>query len=199
MNLTKRAQVALADNLTLEDALPAEMPVYVNSSSYMFGVATLSSLTFIIVTGLILSLFGPNWYHVSRTGLFFNSLHFWSVQIFFLALVLHLVTKYLIASWRDGRAKTWIWGVLALGLAVVTGLTGFLSQGNWDSQWIAVQAKDAFNALGVGALFNTLNVSQVLTLHVFALPLILGIIVLIHLFFVRSDGPVKPLQRRTTR
>ena len=194
MNLTSRAQRLLIDNLSLEDALPTRMPVYVNSVVYLFGVTTLSALAALVVTGVVMSLFGPGWYHDSQVGHFVNSLHFWSVQVFFGALVLHMVSKYLMAAWRDGRWKTWMVGALALGVAVFTGLTGFLSQTNWDSQWIAVQAKDAINALGVGALFNTMDTGQVLTLHVVALPLLLVLLVGVHLFFVRREGPVKPLE-----
>ena len=124
-----------------------------------------------------------------------NSLHFWSVQVFFAALVLHMVSKYFMAAWRDGRWKTWMVGVLALGVAVFTGLTGFLSQTNWDSQWIAVQAKDAMNAMGVGGFFNTMNTGQVLTLHIIVLPLLLVLLVGVHLLFIRSEGPVKPFER----
>jgi ubiquinol-cytochrome c reductase cytochrome b subunit len=184
----------LIDNLSLEDALPTRMPVYVNSVVYLFGVTTLSALGALVVTGVVMSLFGPSWYHDSQVGHFVNSLHFWSVQVFFGALVLHIVSKYLMAAWRDGRWKTWMVGALAFGVAVFTGLTGFLSQTNWDSQWIAVQAKDAMNALGVGAFFNTMDTGQVLTLHVVVLPLLLVILVGAHLFFIRREGPVKPLE-----
>jgi quinol-cytochrome oxidoreductase complex cytochrome b subunit len=195
MNMTRRAQRLLTDNLSLEDALPTQMPVYVNSIAYLFGVTALSALVALIVTGVVMSLFGPGWYHESRVGHFVNSLHFWGVQVFFGALVLHVTSKYLMAAWRDGRWKTWMVGALAFGVAIFTGLTGFLLQTNWDSQWIAVQAKDAMNALGVGAFFNTMDTGQVLTLHVVALPLLLVALVGAHVFFIRREGPVKPLER----
>lgn len=195
MNLTRQAQRLLTDNLSLEDALPTQMPVYVNSVVYLFGVTALSALVSLIVTGVVMSLFGPGWYHDSRVGHFVNSLHFWGVQVFFGALILHVASKYLMAAWRDGRWKTWMVGALAFGVAVFTGLTGFLLQTNWDSQWIAVQAKDAMNALGVGAFFNTMDTGQVLTLHVVALPLLLVALVGAHVFFIRREGPVKPLER----
>ena len=195
MNLTRQAQRLVTDNLSLEDALPTQMPVYVNSIVYLFGVTVLSALAALIATGVVMSLFGPDWYHGSRVGHFVNSLHFWSVQVFFAALILHMVSKYWMAAWRDGRWKTWVVGALALAAAVLTGLTGFLSQTNWDSQWIAVQAKDAINALGVGAFFNTMNMGQVLTLHIVVLPLLLVLLVGVHLFFIRREGPVKPLER----
>ena len=193
MNLTRNARRMLADNLSLEDALPTEMPVYVNSVAYLFGVSALSALGMLILSGLLLALFGPGWYHVSEAGHFVNSLHFWSVQVFLGAILLHLGTKLLTAAWRDGRWKTWMVGVLIFGIAIFTGLTGYLSQTNWDSQWIAVQSKDAMNAIGIGAFLNTVDTGQVLTLHVSVLPLVVGALVGLHLFLVRSDGPVKPL------
>jgi quinol-cytochrome oxidoreductase complex cytochrome b subunit len=193
MNITRSAQNFLKENLSLEDALPTHMPVYVNSVAYLFGVSALSALAMLILTGVVMSVFGPEWYHFSGLGRFVNSLHFWSVQILFLAIVLHLITKYLMAAWRDGRWKTWLVGMLAFGIAVFTGLTGFLAQTNWDSQWIAVQAKDAMNAIGVGAFFNTMNTAQVLGLHMVVLPLAVVILVGIHLFFIRRDSPVRPL------
>jgi quinol-cytochrome oxidoreductase complex cytochrome b subunit len=195
MNMTRGTQSLLVDNLSLEDALPTQMPVYVNSVVYLFGVTILSALSALIATGVVMCLFGPGWYHGSRVGHFVNSLHFWSVQVFFAALVLHLASKYLMAAWRDGRWKTWMAGVLAFGVAVFTGLTGFLSQTNWDSQWIAVQAKDGMNALGIGAFFNTMNTGQALTLHIAVLPLLLVLLVAVHLFFIRREGPVRPLER----
>ena len=198
MNLTGKAQDALQRNMTLEDALPTQMPTYVNSMAYLFGVSALSGFGMLVLTGVVMAAFGPDWYHISNTGRFVNSLHFWSVQIFFAAIVLHATTKYLTAAWRDGRWKTWMIGVLTFGVAVFTALTGFLSQTNWDAQWIAVQAKDAMNALGVGAFFNTMNTGQVLTLHVAVLPLTAAALVGVHLFLIRSSGPVKPLPIRVS-
>jgi quinol-cytochrome oxidoreductase complex cytochrome b subunit len=193
MNLTERAQRRLRENLPLEDLLPTRMPVYVNSLSYLFGASALSALLALVVTGVLLCLFGPDWYHRSHAGHFVNSLHFWGVQVFFGALLMHMITKFLMAAWRDGRWRTWAVGALAFGVAMFTGLTGFLLQGNWDAQWIAVQSKDAVNAMGGGSLFNPMNTGQVLTLHVVVLPLVVGGLVGLHLYFIRRDGPVKPL------
>jgi quinol-cytochrome oxidoreductase complex cytochrome b subunit len=200
-NLTRSAQRFLTGNLTLEDALPTRMPVYVSSVVYLFGVTALSAIGVLVVTGVIMTLFGPEWYHGGQApgsgiGRFVNSVHFWSVQLLFFALVAHVATKYAMAAWRDGRWKTWMVGALALGVVIFTALTGFLAQTNWDSQWIAVQAKDAMNAAGIGAFFNTMNMGQVMTLHVAALPLLLALLIGVHLFFIRRDGPVKPIDGR---
>ncbi len=192
MNLTRRAQQVLRDNLTLEDALPTRMPVYVDSVAYLWGAAALAALVLLILSGVVLAAFGPAWYHHNALGRDVNALHFWSVQLFFAALVLHLATKYLLAAWRDGRWPTWMVGMAAFFVALFTGLTGYLSQGNLDAQWIAVQSKDAIDAAGGGGLFNPMNTGQVLTLHVVVLPLVLGALTAWHLFYVRREGPVHP-------
>jgi quinol-cytochrome oxidoreductase complex cytochrome b subunit len=146
------------------------------------------------LTGTILAIFGPSWYHNSGLGHFINSLHFWGVQVFFFALVLHFISKFLMAAWRDGRWKTWMVGSITLAAATIAALTGFLAQTNWDSQWIAVQAKDLMNAVGLGVLFNPMNIGQVLSVHMIVLPVLLVLLVGLHLLLVRREGSVKPIE-----
>jgi len=120
-------------------------------------------------------------------------MHFWSTQLLFIGLVLHLAVKFMTAAWRDRRWTTWVWGLLSMSISIFSALTGFLLQTSWDSQWIAVQAKDAMNAIGIGGFFNTLNTGQMLTVHVAVVPTVVVIFIGIHLFLVRRDSPVKPL------
>jgi len=199
MNLTRSAQRYLRLDFTLDDALPTRMPVYVNSVVYLFGATALMALAWIVISGVVLTLGGPSWYHTNAVGRFANAVHYWSVQLFFFGLVLHFVTKFFLGAWRDGRWLTWVVGVLLLGTGVFTGLTGFLLQTNWDSQWIATQAKDAMNAAGIGAFFNTMNTGQVLTLHVAALPLGIAVLLGLHIFLIRRDSPVRPYDDRPNR
>jgi quinol-cytochrome oxidoreductase complex cytochrome b subunit len=192
MSMTEKLQGYVKDKLTLDDALPIKLPVYVNSVAYLFGVLNLCTLVMIVVTGLVMAIFGPNWFHVRAAGKFFNSLHFWSVQLFFAFMVLHLATKYFLGAFRDGRWKTWMIGVLTLGAAIFSGFTGYLSAANWSSQWHSVEAKDAMNAMGVGGFFFSTNYTQVLTLHVAVFPAVVVALVVVHILFIRHEGPVKP-------
>jgi len=156
---------------------------------------SLCGLVMLILTGVVLSLFGPDWYHYSKAGLFVNSMHFWSVQIFFGGIILHMITKFFMAAWRGGRWITWLIGAVAFGIGMLTALTGFLAQSNWDAQWIAVQAKDAMNAAGIGQFFNTMNTGQILLMHIVVLPLVVGVLVGIHIYQIRRDSPVKPISK----
>ena len=74
-------------------ALPDSQPEYVSSWIYVFGVATLAALVVIIGSGLVLTLEGPQWYHRSSVGHFVNSVHLWSVELFFVFMVVHLWGK----------------------------------------------------------------------------------------------------------
>ena len=87
---------------------------------------------------------------------------------------------------------------MALGASIVTALTGYLIQTNFDSQWIASEAKDGFNAMGIGAFFNTLNTGQAILLHVALLPLVVGVITVVHILMVRKKGVVPPIDNDAT-
>jgi ubiquinol-cytochrome c reductase cytochrome b subunit len=158
----------------------------------VFGALTMAALGVISATGLVLAVMGPTWWHHSSTGHFVNSMHLWSVELFFFAMVVHLWGKFFMAAWRGNRTLTWMTGVVCFVASVGTAFTGYLSQTNFDAQWIATQAKDGINATGAGAVFNVLNVGQMLMWHITLLPLAVGAIALLHVLLVRKHGVVPP-------
>jgi ubiquinol-cytochrome c reductase cytochrome b subunit len=181
--------------LPMEHLLPHRQPYYVGSWVYVFGVITIAALVWVVASGIVLSFIGPQWWHDSSLGRFFNSVHFWSVQMFFLFMVLHLWGQYFMAGWRDGRATTWIIGVVIFGASILTAFTGYLSQLNFASEFIAINAKDAMNQGGIGAFFNVLNFGQMYGLHVMLLPIGVTLLVVLHIVMVRARGVVKPIDR----
>jgi quinol-cytochrome oxidoreductase complex cytochrome b subunit len=192
-NWTRRAQKRLAQGLPIERLLPDRQPVYVGSWVYVFGVITIAALVWTIASGVVLAFFGPQWWHTTSVGRFFNSLHFWSVQLFFVFMVLHLWGQFFMASWRDGRAPTWMIGAIIFLVSIGAAFTGYLAQQNLDSQWIAVNAKDAVNSSGTGGFFNVLNFGQMYGLHVMLVPVAVTVLVVIHIVQVRMRGVVAPI------
>jgi ubiquinol-cytochrome c reductase cytochrome b subunit len=172
--------------------LPDRQPAYVASWIYVFGVTTLAALVVVLVTGAVLAIEGPQWWHVSTSGRFVNSLHLWSVELFFFAMVIHLWGKFLMAAWRGRRAMTWVTGAIAFLGSIGTAFTGYAIQSNFDSQWITTQAKDGLNSVGIGAFFNVLDYGQMLLFHVILLPFVLGVLVVWHVLLVRRHGVVPP-------
>jgi quinol-cytochrome oxidoreductase complex cytochrome b subunit len=190
--LSAKLRGAAVAALPPERLMPDRQPAYVASWIYVFGVLTLSALGVVIVTGLVLAIFGPSWWHLSTTGLFVNSLHLWSVEVFFFAMVVHLWGKFFMAAWRGRRRATWITGVVSFVVSVGAAFTGYLSQQNFDSQWISTQAKDGINSTGAGAIFNVTNFGQMLMWHIVLLPLVVVALVGVHVLLVRLRGVVPP-------
>ncbi len=184
-------------SLPPDQLLPDKQPAYVSSWIYVFGVLTLAAFLVILLSGTVLALEGAQWYHVSKVGLFFNSLHLWSVELFFFFMVVHLWGKFFMASWRGGRAMTWVTGAVAFIASVGTAFTGYAIQSNFDAQWITVQAKDGMNSVGIGSWFNVLDYGQMILFHVLLLPLAVGVLIVLHVLLVRRHGVVPPFEVAT--
>jgi quinol-cytochrome oxidoreductase complex cytochrome b subunit len=192
---TAAARERAVGALPPEKLLPDSQPAYMASWIYLFGVLSLVSLVLIIASGLILGLKGPGWWHFTGVGHFFNSIHLWSVELFFFFMVIHLWGKYWMAAWRGGRARVWMTGAVTFVVAIPCALTGYVSQQNFDAQWISTQAKDGMNAVGVGAFFNVTNFGQMYSYHVLLLPLAVVGLVVAHILLVRKHGIVPPFHR----
>jgi quinol-cytochrome oxidoreductase complex cytochrome b subunit len=191
---TARARRAAEAAFPPERLLPDRQPAYMASWVYVFGVLTVVSLAWVIATGCVLAVMGPNWWHTSSVGLFVNSLHLWSVEAFFFFMVIHLWGKFFMAAWRGNRRLTWATGVISFVVSVAAAFTGYLSQQNFDSQWISTQAKDGINAAGAGAFWNVLNFGQMLMWHIVLLPIGVVAIAGLHVLLVRRRGIVPPFE-----
>jgi quinol-cytochrome oxidoreductase complex cytochrome b subunit len=186
----------LERRLPMANLLPDRQPYYVGSWVYVFGVITIAALVWTLLSGVVLAFFGPQWWHQASVGRFFNSIHFWAVQLFFVFMVLHLWGQYFAAGWRDGRAPTWMIGAVIFLVSILAAFTGYLAQQNFDAQWIAINAKDGINSTGAGSFFNVLNFGQMYGLHVMLVPIAVTILAVLHIVQVRMRGVVKPIDAR---
>ena len=192
MNLTTGIRERVRTWVPLEDLLPDHMPAFVRSPAYFFGIISLTSLVLLILSGIILAAFGPQWWHDNPVGHFVNSLHFWCAELFFFSMTLHLWTEFFKGAWRHGRRLTWVSGAIIFLAGIGTAFTGYLSMTNFSAQWIAAQGKDALNSFGIDAFFNLLNFGQMYGFHIVLLPLLLVLLVGMHLLLVRIRGIVRP-------
>ena len=190
---TNRLRRRALRSLPPDKLLPDRQPAYVASWVYVFGVASMAALAMAIISGFAIAIGGVDWWHTNPVGHFFNSLHLWSVELFMALIVIHLWGKFWMAAWRGRRVMTWITGVVAFVAAIVECFTGYLSQSNFDSQWISTSGKDAFNSVGVGAFFNLMNQGQMLLWHVVLIPILLVALVGAHVLLVRMRGVSHPI------
>ncbi len=90
-------------------------------------------------------------------------------------------------------------GAVIFLVSIVAGFTGYVSQQNFDSQWIAINAKDAVNATGAGSLFYILNFGQMYGLHVMLIPVAVTVLVVLHVVQIRMRGVVRPIEHGKPR
>ena len=83
-------------------------------------------------------------------------------------------------------------GAVVFLVAIGAAFTGYLSQQNFDSQWIASEGKDGLNSVGIGAYFNVVDFGQMYTCHVILLPVVVVALVVWHVLLVRRHGVVPP-------
>ena len=198
-NWTVKVREKAVGALPPDKLLPDGVPTYVSSWIYVFGVLSIAALVVIIGSGTILALKGPGWWHFTGIGRFFNSIHMWSVEIFFFVMVVHLWGKFWMAAWRGGRTRIWVTGAITFLVAVPCALTGYVSQQNFDAQWISTQAKDAMNAVGLGSFFNLTNFGQMYSWHIYLLPMAVVALVGVHVLLVRKHGVVPPFELPTDK
>jgi quinol-cytochrome oxidoreductase complex cytochrome b subunit len=191
---TTRLRARAARTLPADQVLPDTQPVYVGSWIYVFGVLSLAAFIVVLLSGGILAIKGPQWWHRSSTGHYVNSLHLWSVELFMAFMVIHLWGKFFMAAWRGKRAMTWVTGAICFLGSIGTAFTGYLIQSNFDAQWISTQAKDGLNSAGIGAYFNVTDFGQMLMWHIALLPAIVGFLIAVHVVQVRRKGVVPPFE-----
>jgi hypothetical protein len=189
---TERVRTRAVGALPPEKLLPDRQPAYVSSWIYVFGVATIASLIVVIASGVILGLKGPAWWHESGVGHFLNSIHLWGVEVFFFVMVVHLWGKFFMGAWRGGRSWLWVTGAIVFLVSIGTAFTGYLSQQNFDSQWIASEGKDGLNSVGIGAFFNVADFGQMYTWHVILLPVAVVALAVVHVLLIRKHGVAPP-------
>jgi len=189
------AGATLTGTVTYDGKIPNLKPLAMDADPACAAKHTspVANEALVLGSGIVLTVGGSAWWHVSSVGHFVNSLHLWSVELFFMFMVIHLWGKFWMAAWRGRRTMTWVTGVAAFVASIGTAFTGYLSQSNFDSQWIGAEGKDGINAIGAGAFFNVLNPGQMLLWHVVLLPLVVGALTVIHIVLVRRHGVVPPI------
>ncbi len=68
MNLTTSIREQVCKWGPLDDLLPDHLPAFIRSPAYFFSVITLGSLVLLILSGILLAAFGPQWVVMNETG-----------------------------------------------------------------------------------------------------------------------------------
>lgn len=184
---------------------------------FTLGSILLFTLSVQVLTGICLALFyAPTpdhaWDSVRyittaiRGGSFLRGLHHWGASVIVVAALLHLIRVVFFGSYRKPREVNWIVGLVLLNVILAFGLTGYLLPWDQRAYWATVVAINiskltpgggevVASLLRGGADIGALTLTRWYAIHVMVLPLLLGVLIVAHLYLMRRQGisgPVRP-------
>lgn len=137
-------------------------------------------------------------------GWIIRSIHFWSATAMIATVFVHLLSIWLLKSYRRPRELTWMTGVFLLVITLGFGFTGYLLP--WDSLSLAATkvGTDIPRAIPVVGLWVSKllrggedvsgdTLTRFFIFHVCVLPLLIFLFVGLHLFLIQKLGMSHPL------
>jgi ubiquinol-cytochrome c reductase cytochrome b subunit len=171
------------------------VPSYANKIYYSMGFLSMTAFLILILSGIVMVFFGPNWWLTDSFGVYIRSIHLWATQAFILFIFLHLLVVFLTSGYRVSRKITWIFGSLMLIFALFEAEFGYGLRGDFSAQWRTLQASDLYNGSGLGMFINNLNYAQIYGIHIIIIPLLIISLLFFHYLLIRVKGISKPYKK----
>ena len=182
---------------------------------HCFGGLTFFTFIIQVVTGVIMTFFYiPSPDHATDSvaylqdavpfGSIIRNLHVWGAYAMVLLVFLHMVRVFVHKAYRKPRELNWVLGVGMIMLVLGFGFTGYLLPWDQKAYWatnvglnvvgtIPFVGEAAANFLRGGHELGALTLVRFFALHVFILPLLLVVGMLLHFAMIRKQGIAKPL------
>jgi ubiquinol-cytochrome c reductase cytochrome b subunit len=181
---------------------------------YVFGSATLTAFLIQVITGVALALtYVPSTSqaydtiqfitHGAPFGSLLRGMHFFGASAMVVLITIHVLRIFLMGSYKFPREFNWLTGAFLLVLTAAIAFTGQLLRWDQDGYWsVVVMAEQAGRTPVIGGLVAQLVVAgstvggptltRFFGIHVFLLPALIGVFVLVHLWLVVFDGISEP-------
>lgn len=176
----------------LSQLMLQDVPSYANKFIYSLGLLTATSFVLLLLTGAVMTIFGPNWWLTSDVGHYVRSVHLWATQAFVVFMILHLIIVFFSSGFRGPRKLTWVIGALMFLFVLAEAEFGYVLRGDFSAQYRSLQGADFYNGTGLGNFINNLNTGQIFGIHVAAIPLLIIVLLMAHYFLVKVLGIAKP-------
>jgi ubiquinol-cytochrome c reductase cytochrome b subunit len=185
-----------------------------SAATYYLGGITLFLFGVQVVTGTLLALYyqptPDTAYDSVKTitsvvdfGWLIRSVHHWGANLMIVSLVLHLLRIFVQAAYKYPRELTWVVGVGLLGVTIGFGFTGYLLPWDQEAFWATTVGTEIAGSVPLAgdALLNLLRggpdvtgatLSRFFGMHVLVLPLLLGLLMVVHLTIVHQLGLASP-------
>ena len=196
------------------DELAYKVPEHGNTLAYTLGGITIFGFAILVLTGIILTQFyhpHPEDANASVAtimtqvplGWFVRSVHFWAAQAVVVSVTLHATRVFITAAFKRPREFNWLVGVALLATTIGFFFTGTVLK--WDQEsFEALEHNIEISTLlgSAGAFFSPSFaagiplLTRLYSVHVSILPLILGFLLVAHIFYIRHFG-IAPLPRKS--
>lgn len=182
---------------------------------HCLGGLTFFTFIVLVVTGVVLAFFyvpSPDharasvaWFESSVPfGALVRNLHRWSAYAMVVLVFLHMIRVFVHGAYRKPRELNWVVGVLMLLIVLAFGFTGYLLPWDQKAYWatnvginiagsIPGVGRFMANLLRGGPRVGALTLLRFYAIHVFVLPVLLGVGLIIHFAMVRKRGIADPL------
>jgi len=171
------------------------IPSYANKFFYSLGFLSMICFFLLVITGVVMVFFGPNWWFTTSLGTITRSIHLWAVQAFVVFVMLHVLIVFFSGGYRPPRRFVWVLGSLMFFLALMEAEFGYVLRDDFSSQWRSLQGADLYNGSGLGVIINNLNYAQIYGIHIVVIPLIIIGLLFLHYALVRLRGIAKPYKK----
>ena len=136
-------------------------------------------------------------------GYIIRAVHHWSAHFMVASVFLHMMRVYFVGAYRNPREVNWMLGSILLMVTIFFGYTGYLLP--WDSLGyaagsIGLEMATSIPAMGPlmaqivfgGTQLTGDTITRMYWLHIFVLPLIGTILIIVHMALVWIQGEAEP-------
>ena len=189
--------------------------------AYVFGSALAFLFGLQLITGMLLSIYYvPSADHAHATvafiqkavrgGALIRGLHAYGASAMIVLLVGHVSQTFLFGAYKQRRELVWLVGGFLLLLVLAFAFTGYLLPWDQDAYFatkIGVSIAGEVPVVGPiqrrfmlgGSDVTSLTLSRFFLAHVLLLPLLLGLLIVVHVYLFRRVGPAGPFHNRDER
>ena len=177
---------------------------------HTLGSATLTVFLVQVVTGVVLATFysaAPDHAYESirflqrevTAGGLLRAMHRWGASAMVVLVLAHMIRVFSMGAYKYPREVNWVLGVLLFALVMGFGFTGYLLPWDQKAYW-ATQVGTSLagtapviggvlaKLLKSGSLLGAATLTRFYAFHVLWLPLLLGLVILLHLVLVIRQG-----------
>jgi hypothetical protein len=172
-----------------------EVPSYGNKFFYSLGFLSMIAFFMLVITGVVMTFFGPSWWLTNPIGSYTRSVHLWATQAFVIFILLHALIVFFTSGFKKPRRLSWVLGVLMLFVVLAETEFGYVLRGDFSSQWRGLQGADFYNGGRLGWYLNPLNYRQIYGVHIVIIPMVIVGLLFLHYVLVRVLGIAKPYRK----